>query len=207
MGDTNVNALQMSFNFPNTFYILFYPPSASASGLQLSESRWDVEELLLRYPFIPQCSVHPLLWRLWHQAVCRRRTPLFWPARQLRRTVELAFSVSSIAQTPHPNPGFLLTSPSVPLPLSVSTRHCLWYPSFSLICHSVLLTRGLRSMIFPTTVSQLSKIVVVYVCVHHHSPHSLWVFLCSFHYNYSVFVIWKCTNYLLIFNKSCNVCH
>lgn len=58
----------------------------------LSESRWDVEELLLRHSFLPQCSVHPLLWRLWHQAVCSRWTALFWPARQLRRIVELASS-------------------------------------------------------------------------------------------------------------------
>lgn len=62
----------------------------------LSESRWDVEELLLRHSFLPQCSVHPLLWRLWYQAVCSRWTALFRPARQLRRIVELASSPPSL---------------------------------------------------------------------------------------------------------------
>lgn len=55
-----------------------------------------MEELLLRHSFLPQRGVHPLLRRLWHQAVCSRWTALLRPARQLRRTVELASS-------PHPS--------------------------------------------------------------------------------------------------------
>lgn len=91
----DVIALYLEINCHFKIFLLFSPiPSLSLSDSStlLSESRWDVEELLFRHSFLPQRGVHPLLWRFWHQAVCSRWTALFWPAWQLRRTVELVCS-------------------------------------------------------------------------------------------------------------------
>lgn len=51
-----------------------------------------MEELLFRHSFLPQRGVHPLLWRVRHQALRSGRAAVLRPARQLRRTVELVSS-------------------------------------------------------------------------------------------------------------------
>lgn len=80
----------------------------------VSESRWDVEELLLRCSFLPKRGLHALLRQLWHQAVRGGRAAMFRPARQLRRAVELASPFS-----PH-------LCPSAPSILIMSRQHhCL----------------------------------------------------------------------------------
>lgn len=118
--DTNI--LKNITAFIDTIFPFF-----SLTAAPLSESWWDVEELLLRHSFLPQRGVHPLLRRLRHQAVCSRWTTLLWPAWQLRRTVELASpSPRSIALSLlHPRPDFCITRPSIPLPLQVCWPHCL----------------------------------------------------------------------------------
>lgn len=132
----------------------------------LSESRWDVEELLLRHSFLPQCSVHPLLWRLWHQAVCSRWTALFWPARQLRRIVELASSSPPslchyiFVQT------FYSSSPSIPLQLP--TFSVFGVPFVTLFC-SHLDSGAWYFLHFITAFS----IIVVYICPPFHRSFSL----------------------------------
>lgn len=158
-------------------------PISSLSCRQLSESRWDVEELLLGHSFLPQRGVHALLRRLRHQAVCSWWTALFGSAWELRRPVELA-SVSSIALSLHPQPSppssSLLTS-VFGIPLAHLCFALTWTQEHDLAPHSITAL----------------NIVIVYVKVCVHSPFLLQLFLCSFHLSYSVVVLvflWKCKN-------------
>lgn len=77
-------------------------PQPALTCALVSESRRDVEELLLRCPFLPQRGLHALLRQLRHQAVRGGRAAVFRPARQLRRAVELASRSSFIFVHPLP---------------------------------------------------------------------------------------------------------
>lgn len=84
---------------PFRLYPAFSQPALTSA--LVSESRRDVEELLLRCSFLPQRGLHALLRQLWHQVVCGGRASVFRPARQLRRAVELASCFSSISLHPY----------------------------------------------------------------------------------------------------------
>lgn len=113
--------------------VFFQPILISAS---ISESRRDVEELLLGCSFLPQRSLHTLLRRLRHQAICGRWAALFRPAWQLRRAVELVSPFSSIFVHPVP-----------PSSSGLGDAAVLWIPPAHLTV-TILCTRGLRSMIW-----------------------------------------------------------
>lgn len=85
---------------PFRLYPVFSQPALTCA--LVSESRRDVEELLLRCPFLPQRGLHALLRQLWHQVVRGGRAAMFRPARQLRRAVELASRFSFIFVHPLP---------------------------------------------------------------------------------------------------------
>lgn len=195
--DTNI--LKNITAFIDTIFPFF-----SLTAAPLSESWWDVEELLLRHSFLPQRGVHPLLRRLRHQAVCSRWTTLLWPAWQLRRTVELASPSPPLHCfiTTTPSSRFLHNQTLHPSPSSslLTSLSCI----VTLFCSHV--DSGAWSC--PHRITALN-IVVVYVCVHHHSIHSppiLPLHLSSTATQF--FFIWKCTNLLTsIFLKSCKVCH
>lgn len=173
-----------------------------------------MEELLLRHSFLPQRGVHPLLRRFRHQAVCGRWTSLFWPARQLCRTVELA----------SPSPPslnhyilvqiFTKTSPSIPSPSShpVVTSLSSVTPSSALNGHSVLLTHGLRSMILPSMYHGFEYCSCVCFCP------PLFTFPCSFSFPPFFFFfkpqllfiylgIYKKMYKQLVIFQSCKFCH
>lgn len=196
---------------PLILTILLPSPTLCLSAL-FSESRWNVEELLLRHSFLPQRGVHPLLWRLRHQAVCSRWTTLFRPARQLRRIVELASSSPSL---PH---YILVQIFRLPVPPARSLFKFISIIVFGIpLDHWIVTlfcsTCGLRSMIFFPHRITAFNIVVVCICVPHHtilSPPLIHLhlppqlFITSFSFLYiKMYKQWTLNTVF----KSCEVCH
>lgn len=55
----------------------------------ITESRWNMEELLFRHRSLPECSLYTLLWLLWNKTFCCRGSPAIRSSWKLCRPVEL----------------------------------------------------------------------------------------------------------------------